>query len=103
MNASTAAHDAHEQSHEQWWAGLSQEERYLAIETVRLDQDADWGDGRPTGERAAWLRRRPEYLERWAGAENIARQDATGIGLDTVPDAHGATYPLAEDEDPQRA
>ncbi|MDO5535162.1 MAG: hypothetical protein Q4F65_10985 [Propionibacteriaceae bacterium] len=92
------------ESHEQWWAGLSQEERYLAIETVRLDQDTDYPHGqregaeRPTGERAEWLRGQPEYLERWAGAENIAQQDETGLGPSTVPDAHADTAPLVEDD-----
>ena len=95
---STAASE--NQSHDQWWAGLSQEERYMAIETVRLDQDPDYPLGqvgeRPTSERAEWLRQRPEYMERWAGAENIAQKDDIGIGLDPVPDAHADTEPLTE-------
>lgn len=68
---------ADNQSNEQWWDGLSQEQRYLAIETVRLNQDPDYPHGhRPTGERADWLRQRPEYREQVAIAENIARQNA---------------------------
>ena len=110
MNASTAAHDGahdasqdHERDHEQWWAGLSGEERLLAIETVRLDQDPDNSTyERPTGERAEWLRQRPEYLERWAGAEHIAQQDAHPLTGRAVPDAHADTFPVVEGEDPQR-
>ncbi|HHU37997.1 MAG TPA: hypothetical protein GXZ45_01720 [Propionibacterium sp.] len=97
---STAANE--NQNHADWWAGLSLEERYMAIETVRLDQDADHPHGartgaeRPTGERAEWVRQQPEYLERWAGAENIAQKDDPGFGRKASPDAHDDTQPLTE-------
>ena len=86
------------ESHEQWWNGLSAEGRYRAIETVRLEQDPDYPHGeRPTGERAEWVRRQPEYLERWAGADHIAQQDDVGFGPRTVPDAHADTQPIVDD------
>lgn len=92
---STTADD--NQSHEQWWNGLSQEERMLAIETVRLDQDADYPHaGRPTGERAEWIRHRHEYMERFRGAESIAEQDAPGFWKDADQGPRRDTEPLPE-------
>lgn len=91
-----------EQTHEQWWAGLSLEDRYHAIETVRLDADPDGPvlPDRPVGERAEFVRRQPEYLERYAAAERIAAMDDSGGGLDTRPDALDRTRPLGEGERP---
>ncbi|WP_342372816.1 hypothetical protein PCC79_01735 [Propioniciclava soli] len=80
-----------------WWAGLSPEARHLTIETVRLGEDADLPGGEaPTGERAAFVRRQPEYLERFAHADHNARVDDAGFGRDAVPDSHADTAPLAD-------
>ena len=87
--------DTYDQSHEEWWAGLSQEERFLAMETVRLDQDPDYPHpGRPTGERAEWIRRQPQYLERYTDADATAHKDDVGLGISSVPEAHEDTQPL---------
>ena len=84
-------------SHEDWWNSLSQEERMLAIETVRLDQDADYPHpGRPTGERAEWIRHLHEYRERFMGADSIAQQDAPGFWKDPDHGARHDTEPLPE-------
>lgn len=89
--------EAHDQTHDEWWAGLSGEQRMLAIESIRLDQDPDHPHpGRPTGERAEWVRRRPEYLERFAAADVAARKDETGLGPELVPDAHERTEPIQD-------
>ena len=82
-------------SHDDWWAGLSGDERMLAIETVRLDQPLDIpGAEQLDADHAEFVRRTPEYLERFAGAEQIARVDETGIGPGILPESHRDTHPL---------
>ena len=82
--------------HAAWWAALTPEQRYSAIEMVRLNQDPDHTSPleRPTGDQADFVRGTPEYLERFAGADRIARVDETGIGPSIVPEAHDDTEPL---------
>lgn len=83
----------------QWWAGLSPEDRYAVIESVRLDQDPEPPATfeRPTGARADFVRNTPEYHERFAGADHIARQDDAGFGRGAVPAAHEDTAPLDDE------
>lgn len=91
------SHDAsYHDDHAGWWASLSTEQRYTAIEMVRLDQDPEFATTieRPTGERAEFVRGTPEYLERFAGADKIAHTDETGIGPDIVPGSHDDTKPI---------
>lgn len=78
-----------------WWAALGPEERLLTIEAVRLDAPLDPpARTAPTPEQAEFVRRKPEYLERFASADLIARQSDAGLGPDPVPDAHADTVPL---------
>lgn len=98
----SSAWEAGPDSVDAWWAALSPETRLQVIESVRLDEDpADYAVARPTAEQADFVRRQPEYLERFAGADAIARADDAGFGLDPVPNAHADTVPLAESDAPE--
>lgn len=91
-----------------WWARLTGEDRLLVIDCVRLDQTAGLAEvdarhpapgplvaGRtPSDGLGDYVRRRPEYLQRFADAHTTAVRDDTGIGLPTVPDAHDRTAPI---------
>lgn len=100
-------------SFQEWWSALSPEDRYQAMECVRLDEAVGLADietrhpapdalvtrGGPSTALADFVRRRREYLERYTLADSTARKDDIPVGRSNVPDAHARTAPIVTDEE----